>query len=100
MLSNFDIARIKNESSDIREANKKTYFETEVNYSLIFKSPALSRYMERVLKKYESGAAYIRFPFFVSQPFLNAVMSRFRTFNLAYMLYPDYNKRRFIFVKL
>lgn len=100
MLSNFDIARIKNESSDTRSDNKKFYFESEAEYSLIFKSAKFAHYMERVLAHYESGAASIRFPAFSKQPFLNAVLSRFRSYNMTYLLYPDYNKRRFLFVKI
>lgn len=100
MLSNFDLNRIKNESSETRSENKKIYFESEANYSLIFKSAAFSKYMQKVLSSYESGAASIRFPFMASIPFLNAVLSKFRSYNMTYLLYPDYNKRRFIFVKL
>lgn len=100
MLSNLDLNRIKNESSETRSDNKKIYFESETSYSQIFKSPAFSKYMQKVLSSYESGAASIRFPFRASIPFLNAVLTKFRSYNMTYFLYPDYSKRRFIFVKI
>lgn len=100
MLSNLDLNRIKNESQDTRSNNKKIYFESETSYSQIFKSPAFSKYMQKVLSSYESGAASIRFPFRASVPFLNAVLAKFRSYNMTYFLYPDYHKRRFVFVKI
>ena len=100
MISNLDINRLRNETEAVRESNKKIYFESETARSEIFKSEKFAFYMEKVLKAYETGAASIRFPFRASVPFLNAVSSRFRSYNFIYFLYPDYKKRRFIFVKI
>ena len=100
MISNLDRNRLRNETEAVRKSNKQFYFESETARSEILKSAKFVFYMEKVLKAYETGAASIRFPLFASVPFLNVVLSRFRSYNFIYFLYPDYKKRRFIFVKI
>lgn len=100
MISNLDKNRLKNESEDVRKSNKHFFFESETNISKIYKSAKFVSYMEKLLKTYESGAASIHFPFRASIPFINAVLSKFKSYNFVYFLYPDYTKRRFVFVKI